>query len=333
MTTHANNFSVDIIIPSHNRAGFICQALDSILWQTIKPARAIVIDDGSTDNTRNLVASYLPLFQQKGIVLSYIFQNKRGVSSARNLGIAHSTSAYILFLDSDDMIRPTYISEFMKFYSNNPADIAYTSLEIIDDKGNVVKNHPELKDFENHQQNIFNDLLRDNLFIRNAAQVLFPRRIIANGLRFDESLTYAEDLDFLLKIAANNSFVFLNNELFLYRLHASNVCRDKTYVFRESIRFYKLWIDRGAGQSITNLWGKYLLYRIILRFPHLDFYKIADASLADLKYKMALFPRFSGNIIWNSVWSFADYAWRSIVTGSFVKDVRRYIYTRKKYFK
>jgi glycosyltransferase involved in cell wall biosynthesis len=93
-------YTFSIIIPTFNRAATIIRTLDSLYQQASDKAEIIVVDDGSTDNTKEVLASYVQL---RG--LKYFFQSNQGVSAARNNGAAHASGEYLIFLDSDDTVR------------------------------------------------------------------------------------------------------------------------------------------------------------------------------------------------------------------------------------
>src|SRR5688500_4129490 len=90
---------VSVIIPTHNRAGWVGEAIGSVLEQTYQPIELIVVDDGSTDHTARVV-------QALGSALTYLPQPQAGVSAARNRGVAASHGELVAFLDSDDLWQP-----------------------------------------------------------------------------------------------------------------------------------------------------------------------------------------------------------------------------------
>jgi glycosyltransferase involved in cell wall biosynthesis len=94
--------TVSVIIPTYNRANYICEAIDSILAQTYADYEIIVVDDGSTDGTRQALQRWI----DDGTIC-YYYQENRGESAARNHGIRKARGQYIAFLDSDDLFLPT----------------------------------------------------------------------------------------------------------------------------------------------------------------------------------------------------------------------------------
>src|SRR5512145_720054 len=112
---------ISAIIPTHNRAAFLREAVDSVLQQAAGDFELIVVDDGSTDETENLCAGY-------GERLRYFRQSHRGVSAARNLGMQHARGALIAFLDSDDLWTPHKLARQTEWMAAHPSvSLCYTN--------------------------------------------------------------------------------------------------------------------------------------------------------------------------------------------------------------
>ena len=111
------SIEVTIIMPCYNQAEYIADSINSVLAQTFKNWECIIIDDGSTDNSANVVATFL----EKDRRIKYFRIKNGGPSNARNFGIQQATSIYILPLDSDDKISPTYVEECLKTIKSSPA--------------------------------------------------------------------------------------------------------------------------------------------------------------------------------------------------------------------
>src|SRR4051812_30982953 len=93
---------ISVIIPCYNHGSYLAEAIDSILTQTYQYFEIIVVDDGSTDNTRAVAESYK--------AVKYVYRNNKGLSAARNTGIDHSNGEYLVFLDADDWLFPNALS-------------------------------------------------------------------------------------------------------------------------------------------------------------------------------------------------------------------------------
>src|SRR5690349_21108150 len=105
--------AVSIIIPTYNRRELVCEAIASVLAQSLKDFELIVVDDGSEDGTAEAVREFADV--------RYIWQLNRGVSAARNLGVTFSTGEWIAFLDSDDLWQPRKLEQQVKFFLAQPA--------------------------------------------------------------------------------------------------------------------------------------------------------------------------------------------------------------------
>lgn len=123
-----------IIVPTYNRAETILQTLDSVAAQDYRPIEIVVVDDGSTDPTHDLVRGWAArLDRSKGIYLRYKCQKNAGASTARNTGFEMSAGSLILWLDSDDLLKPNYLSTVGTVFSETGADMVICGYEFFDD--------------------------------------------------------------------------------------------------------------------------------------------------------------------------------------------------------
>lgn len=118
-----SQYSVAVVVPAYNNAGFVGRAIDSILAQTLPADEIIVVDDGSTDNTADIVRSY-------GQQVRYIYQESAGASVARNTGIEAAKSDWIAFLDADDEWLPEKLKLQTEHLERNP-DIVWTTANFL----------------------------------------------------------------------------------------------------------------------------------------------------------------------------------------------------------
>jgi glycosyltransferase involved in cell wall biosynthesis len=196
---------VSVIIPTYNRAPIVGEAIDSVLSQCYDDCELIVVDDGSTDGTEELVSSYLPR-------LTYLYQGHRGVSAARNRGIASARGEYLSFLDSDDLWLKEKLSLQMRFMESHPeCRICYTD-EIWIRKG--VRVNP-MKKHRKYSGMIFEQCLP--LCIVSPSSVLIARTLLDEVGIFDETLEVCEDYDLWLRIAARYPIHFIETPLIVKR--------------------------------------------------------------------------------------------------------------------
>ena len=196
---------VSVIIPTYNRARIVGEAIDSVLSQRYDDFELIVVDDGSTDGTEDLVSSYLPR-------LTYLYQEHQGVSAARNRGIASARGEYLSFLDSDDLWLKEKLSLQMRFMESHPeCRICYTD-EIWIRKG--VRVNP-MKKHRKYSGMIFEQCLP--LCIVSPSSVLIARTLLDEVGIFDETLEVCEDYDLWLRIAARYPIHFIETPLIVKR--------------------------------------------------------------------------------------------------------------------
>jgi GT2 family glycosyltransferase len=121
MNAQNENKTVSVVIPSHNRSSMLCETLASVFAQEYRPIEVVVVDDGSTDDTKEAMDAIIRLWQgDKGIELRYIWQEQRGCPAARNRGWRASRGEFLQFLDSDDTVRPQKLGMQVKQLSCAP---------------------------------------------------------------------------------------------------------------------------------------------------------------------------------------------------------------------
>lgn len=111
---------VSIISPCYNGQKYIEKFLQGVLEQSYRPIELVLVNDGSTDQTDNIIKSYMPLFKEKHINILYLQKENGGQASAINLGLKHITGEYFLWVDSDDYLYSDNIRKKMEFFENNP---------------------------------------------------------------------------------------------------------------------------------------------------------------------------------------------------------------------
>jgi glycosyltransferase involved in cell wall biosynthesis len=180
---------VSVIIPTYNRAWCLSRAIDSVLGQTFTDFELIVVDDGSTDDTVQLLAEY-------GNALALIRQTNRGVSAARNAGIAAARGRWIALLDSDDHWLPTKLTDQVHWLSAHP-DYRICQTEEV-----WIRNGRRVNPKKRHRKyggDIFERCLP--LCLVSPSAVMMARSLMEEVGGFDETLPACEDYDLWLRIS------------------------------------------------------------------------------------------------------------------------------------
>ncbi|MFY7993848.1 MAG: glycosyltransferase family 2 protein [Bacteriovoracaceae bacterium] len=194
---------IDIIIPTHNRATLLKRAIDSVLNQSFSDFHLIVVDDGSTDHTQEILGEY-----QQHSQVTLLEKLNSGVSSARNFGVAHSSASWIAFLDSDDEWLPLKLQKAVDFIKVHP------SIEFIHTDETWIRNgvrvNPPLK-YKKDQENLFERSLE--FCIISPSTSLMTRALFDKYGPFNESYPVCEDYDLWNKILAFDNIGYLPDQL------------------------------------------------------------------------------------------------------------------------
>jgi glycosyltransferase involved in cell wall biosynthesis len=224
---------VSIVMPAYNSACFIREALDSCLNQTYSEIEIVVVDDGSTDDTPDVVESY-------GGRVRLIQQPNKGPAIARNKGIQHARGHYIKFCDADDILYPDHIEKVLAAFATHPeAGLVYTRYQ------------PVLKDGQTPQPgvvappvlsgDIYCELLLSNSNLIRTSSVMVRQQCLFNvGLFPDnEQFRHAEDWDLFLRVAAKYPCVGLSEILLNYRSHENNISNNRLANARGRLEVWK----------------------------------------------------------------------------------------------
>ncbi len=194
---------VSVIISTYNRFSFLVEALESVLSQTFTDFELIIVDDGSVDETRKIQEIY----QHR---VKYIFQENRGVSSARNKGIKFSNGEYICFLDSDDMWKKDKLEVQVNFMDKDKDFLVCYTDEIW--MRNGVRVNP-MKKHKKYSGMIYDKCLP--LCIISPSSVMMKREIFDKVGYFDESFPVCEDYDLWLRISKDYPIFFIDKKLII----------------------------------------------------------------------------------------------------------------------
>ncbi len=212
-----------IIIPTFNRAATIKRTLDSVYLQSIDDVEVIVVDDGSTDDTKEILLDYINL---KG--LRYYFQSNEGVSAARNKGAANANGKYLIFLDSDDTVKVSWLKDYRDTINQQDIDILYCGIERLNGTNLVGKTSPK---------NPYNNGVPYGNFIPGSFCV--KRELFSRVGGYDIQLSYSENTELsfrLKKEAPTEAFI----ESFNLEYHTSDQGLSKNWMNRKNAMLYIL---------------------------------------------------------------------------------------------
>ena len=199
---------VTVVIPSYNGVRYLGEAIESVLAQTHRSLETVVVDDGSVDETRALVARY-------GDRVRYLHQENRGLAAARNTGIRAARGTYLAFLDHDDRYLPEKIArQVAVFRERPPVGLVHTGWHFIDEHGRRVGQ----RGWSPEEGDVFAVLLLGNLVHPGA--VMVRRDVVEEVGGFDEARTGLEDWDLWLRLAQRGvPWGRVDAPLLEYRVH------------------------------------------------------------------------------------------------------------------
>lgn len=245
---------VSIIIPTYNRANMITRAIESILQQSYSNFEIIVVDDGSTDNTLEIIEEFKQ--NTSGLNLWYFKKENGGCASARNKGIDMATGDLIAFLDSDDLWVPQALESLVSALINTGADFVYSpAIEAYPDGREsinypVARGHPEIFAAEHFK----------NTNVRNGA-LLFRKSVFSKSGKFDEDLKYNEDSDFFQRVAICCKAAYSDIPTVKHFHHKTNKSGNRVEIYKALLRSAKkiLAKNREFAESLGETADKRVL--------------------------------------------------------------------------
>jgi glycosyltransferase involved in cell wall biosynthesis len=254
---------VSVIIPNYNYERYIEKCLESVISQDYPNIEIIVVDDGSTDCSIEVIQRYFP-----SVVL--IQQENQGVSSARNTGILKSSGDYLAFMDADDFWDSTKISKQMKFLFNADADLVYSGVYIVSSDGLEIQN-TILPNYDSNCSEKYREFPTRAIILLGSSNPLIKKSIISKTGLFDIRLSQSADWDFFRRISDHGKICKLEEPLTYYRVHNQNMTSTSQAFVRDTLRCiskmnlddknYRSFYSRSKVRSTTY----YLLLKYLMR--------------------------------------------------------------------
>ena len=271
---------VSIIIPAYNYAHYLAEAIESALAQTYSPIEVIVVDDGSTDGTREAVAAF------SDSRVRYIYQENAGLSAARNTGIRHSKYSYLSFLDADDKLSPQMCERIMEsFGSLSPAFalIGCGLIKMEPDGTPLESKHPGPRSSRELRARDF--ILRN----RFPCNVIVRKEVFETCGYFDTALTSSEDRDMWIRICKGHRVFIQGEPLVFIRRHPSSMSRNSDRMKHNMRRVLaKAWRSK-AIPAWDPFWLK------VMSFNH---FEVAWMCYDQGRIAKALYHLTASSLLW-----------------------------------
>lgn len=278
---------VSVIIPAYNRGYIIRKSIDSVLAQSFTNFELIIIDDGSTDDTKDVIESY------NDDRIRYIYQDNAGACVARNNGISHSKGEYVAFHDSDDEWLPMKLKIQLKTIKKTGADIVSCQMlmKTTDGKQTTV---PKLKKSEY--------LSLKNLPPGISTQTLFMKREVAENLLFDSDMPRLQDMEWLLRAARRYKIYCIKQYLVNYEVQSDSISAALEKLYKAIILLRKKHPDiKESAPIIAEELSKSMIDHgmIMLKNDNPNYskylslgYYLSNKKCSRIKYYIAKFHLF-----------------------------------------
>jgi len=278
---------VSVIVPVYNVYDYIDKCLDSLVHQTLKEIEIIVVNDGSPDNSEEIIKKY----EKKYKNIKYVIKENGGLSDARNYGLKYATGDYISFVDSDDYVS---LDMFEKLYNQiikDKADVFVCEFNYVYPDGKIIRSYSNLD---------YTDIPDKKYLISPpmAWTRLYKKELFKN-LRFKKGIYY-EDLEMNPKVIKyTKKITFVNEGLYYYIVRSGSIMRQNT--FNEKLMHIfdvldsnKKLLIKDYPDEIEYMYIDHLLRTASLRFMDYDNYKDNINKIVDIFNKD--FPNWQNNI-------------------------------------
>jgi glycosyltransferase involved in cell wall biosynthesis len=257
------NVLVSVVIPVFNQEKYVVDAVESALTQTYENVEVIVVDDGSTDSSSDLVKRYF------GSHVNLIVQKNSGPSSAINVGIRNSKGSFIGLLGGDDLCKPDRVSKQLDKLIHDKSDFVFSRPEIIDSQGKKISDEVFsnfYNEYASGEITINHVSFFKNLFFNGnslcSPSVLFKRSVVNQIGYFNEDLIHLQDYDYWLKALSRNlKFSFTDERLVFYRRHGKNLSSLKHFEYSNKEKVYVLSkiLDFGCQHFLRNVFSDFMV--------------------------------------------------------------------------
>lgn len=283
---------VSVIVPVWNVENYLKKCLESLVKQTFNDFEIVVINDGSPDNSQDIIDEYKTTYPE--LIKPFIKQNG-GLASARNFGIKHSQGEYIMFVDSDDWVDTTIVEKLYNCAINTNSDIVVCGAYGVYDEKNK-----DLETFKNYNTDISKNYI---INCPGACWQLIKRKIMINNNLFFLENHFYEDIAIIPSFSLfSKNITYLNEKLYYYFIRSGSIMNQQKYsksledIFDSLDHLTNIFIENKAYQKyyseLEYIYVEHLLHAASLRFFKFEKYDQLDKIVSIMKQK---FPKWKKN--------------------------------------
>lgn len=252
---------VSIVIPCFNYGHFLADAIDSALSQDYPNCGVVVVNDGSTDNSAQVAATY-------GDRIHYLYQENAGLSAARNVGMRVSAGVFVVFLDADDVLHDSMVRESLRIIHDEPRLVG-----VVGHIPGRMNSSGETSTYNSSPSSQVERFTSLDILVRNPipATVLARRHLLLACGGFDETLLGCEDRDMWLRLVGTAAIVRFNTELSWIRRHG---CNMSSHLSRQPLS-KRIFFHNARNRSCLTGW------RSIFWLKALSFYYYECAMMRE----------------------------------------------------
>jgi glycosyltransferase involved in cell wall biosynthesis len=273
---------VSVIIPAYNAAKFLPTSIESVIGQTYDSWEMVLVDDGSNDETRELVASYAPKMGHK---LRYVYQPNRGLPAARNTGIRNSQGDLIALLDADDIWLPLRLERSVAAMdSDAEVGLVHGRFERVNPEGSPIGQIQPI-----FLREYLSGRIADHIYTRKihlaCATTTFRKSCIDKAGWFDETMRSTEDRDLWFRIACHYRVAFVDEIIAQYRVSPGSMSSNTDRMFT----WQKYFIEKHFKAGSCGRWKRSQALASIYRDRADDLFRRSRTGEATSAYLRAVF--------------------------------------------
>lgn len=233
---------VTIITANYNGSQYLGKAIESVTSQTHADIEYLIVDDGSTDSSADVIRSYS---EQDSRIQAVFLPRNCGVARARNTGIEKSTGQYVAFLDADDMWAPEKVEKQLAVFREHPkAGVVVTDTALIDGSGRIVESKKNRRKTKQGKVSLYDYIAGKCHLSINA---MTRRECLERCGLFNPSYIIGEDYELWMRITREYEYYYLKEPLHRYRIHGNNATRDKLFNRESKIKILEEMVGNNPG--------------------------------------------------------------------------------------